>query len=341
MTSQKISYISAAKPETSETILFEEQLAGLDYDIDVHVCTSEGEIIEAVKGADVIVNRGVAMPRNIIEQIDSAQAIVSLGHGFDRIDHYAATDNGIMVVNSAGFCTEEVANHAMMLLLASAKKLTFLNETLKSGNWDNDTRSNLNPLGTIDGQTLGLVSFGNIARAVARRAQAFGLRVIAYDPYIPSWIAKEYRVELVSTLRDLAENSDYISAHVPLNKETGKMMDSEFFNAMKPNAYFINTCRGGTVDEEALIQALQAGKIAGAGLDVFAEEPTSKDNPLLKMDNVIVTPHSAGTSEISFQTGFTRMGQETANLIKGRSPMSLVNPEVRSSIAIRPAARHV
>ena len=338
MAKQKVAYISSTEPDTS---IFEQQLEGLDYEMDVYVCKSEGEVIEAIKGADVIVSHAVPMPRAVIQEIDTAQAIVSLGHGFDRIDHHAATDKSVMVVNAAGFCTEEVANHAIMLLLACAKKVAILNERIKAGQWGPELRAQLYPMAPIDGQTLGLISFGNIARATARRAQVFGLDVIAYDPYVPSWIAKEYRVELVSSMEELARRSDFVSAHVPLNKETEKMIDASFFKAMKPTAYFINTCRGRTVDEQALIKALQSGEIAGAGLDVFEQEPTPTDNPLLKMDNVIVTPHSAGTSDASRVNGLTRIGQETANLLNGRLPMSLVNPEVRTRIDARPAAVNV
>ena len=209
------------------------------------------------------------MPRAVIEGIDTAKVILSFGHGFDRIDHDAATDQRVMVVNCAGFCTEEVSNHAIMGVLACAKKLTILNDMVKSGQWGSETRARLSPMDPIDGQTLGLVAFGNIARATARKAKVFGLEVIAYDPYIQPWIAKEYRVEIVSTLEELAGRSDFVSMHTPLNDETRKLLGAPFFKAMQRTAYFINTCRGPTVDEAALIRALQQGEIAGAAIDVF------------------------------------------------------------------------
>jgi len=196
------------------------------------------------------------------------------------------------------------------------------------------------PLPPIDGQTLGLVGLGDIARATARKAQVFGLEIISYDPYVTPWDAKEYKVELVASLDDLARRSDFVSVHVPLNDETRKLLGAPFFKAMKPTAYFINTCRGPAVDEQALIQALQNGELAGAGLDVFEQEPTPSDNPLLKMDNVIVTPHSAGGSEASRVAAPTQIGQEAARILKGTWPMSLVNPEVRASIEVRTAGRN-
>ena len=335
MAQHKIAYISGTEPDTR---LVEEQLAGLDYEMDVHVCASEGEAIEAIKGVDVIINQGVPLPRPVIQEIDQAKAIVSFGHGFNHIDHNAATDQSVMVVNTAGFCSEEVSNHTIMLLLACAKNLTLLNNLVKDGKWGPDTRAHTLQLDPIDGQTLGLVGLGNIARATARKARAFGLEIIAYDPYVQPWIAKEYGVEVVGSLEELARRSDFVSVHVPLNDETRKLVGKRVFDSMKPTAFLINTCRGPTVDEQALINALRDGKIAGAGIDVFEQEPTPADNPLLKMDNVIVTPHSAGASRVSRVASQVRIGQEAARILQGTWPMSLVNPEVRADIPVRQSA---
>ena len=335
MATHKIAYLARSEPNTE---LVEAQLQGVDYEMDIHICASEGEAIEAVKGADAIISGGVPMPRAVIEGIDTAKVILSFGHGFDRIDDGAATDQHVMVVNCAGFCTEEVSNHAIMGVLACAKKLTILNDMVKSGQWGSESRARLSPMGPIDGQTLGLVAFGNIARATARKAKVFGLEVLTYDPYIQPWIAKEYKVETVPTLEELANRSDFISMHTPLNNETSKLLGESFFKAMKRTAYFINTCRGPTVDEAALIRALQQGEIAGAAIDVFEVEPTPSDNPLLKMDNVIVTPHSAGTSSESGPAAQVQIGQEAARVLNGMWPMSLVNPQVRGSISTREAA---
>ncbi|MCH7800013.1 MAG: C-terminal binding protein [Chloroflexi bacterium] len=330
---QKVVMIARGEPDTE---LIESQMQGLDYELEVHSVESEGEVIEAVKGAEIIINQGVPLTREIIEEIDEGQAIVSFGHGFNHIDHEAATDQGIMVINSAGFCTEEVSNHAILMLLACAKKLTILNDLVKAGKWGPETRDALVPMVPIDGNVLGLVAFGNIARAASRKAKAFGIEVIAYDPYVAPWIAKEYSVRLVGSLEELASESDFVSVHTPLNNQTRGLIGADFFKAMKPTAYFINTCRGPVVDEAALIAALRAGELAGAGLDVFEEEPTATDNPLFEMDNVIVTPHSAGSSTNSRIAGQLQVGQETARILRGTLPMSLVNPEVRHKIAERP-----
>ena len=331
----------ATRRQETDFSLIEEGLAGLDYELNVHVCKSDGETIEAIKGADVIINQGLPMPRQVIEEIDTAQAIVSIGHGFDQVDHNAATDNRVMVVNTAGFVTQEVANHTIMLLLACAKKLTIIHDLVRTGEWAAGAQVDNSELPPIDGQVLGLVGLGSIARATARRAPVFGLEVIAYDPYVTPWDAKEYGVELVQSLGELASRSDFVSMHTPLNNQTRKMIGENFFLAMKPTAYFINTCRGPTVDEQALIEALQDAQIAGAGLDVFEQEPTPADNPLLKMDNVIVTPHNAAGSSRARPAAMSQLGQEAARILKGTWPMSLVNPEVRAKIAPRPPATNM
>ena len=329
----KVAYLSSAEADVS---LLDEQLAGIDHELEVHVCTSPGEVMEAVKGADVIIAASVPITREVIAEIDTATAVMGMGHGFDFIDHDAATEKGLMVVNNAGFCTDEVANHAIMLLLACAKNLTFLDNQVKSGVWERPL--GILPLPPITGEVLGLVGFGNIARATATRAFALGMEVITYDPYIPPWTVKEYRVELIPDLNELAARADYVSMHTPLNDNTRRMLGESFFKAMKPTGYFINTCRGGTVDEPALTKALRDGEIAGAGLDVFEQEPTPPDNPLLKMDNVIVTPHSAGGSDIVNTASQTNIGREAARVLSGTWPMSLVNPVVRSQLPSRPPA---
>ena len=336
---QKIAVISGSGEANTE--LIEEQIQGLDYELEKFECASDGEAIEAMAGADIVINAGVPLSREVIEETEGVQAILVGSHGFNHIDHQAATDQGIMLINSAGFCTEEVSNHAILLLLACAKKLTQLNEIVKAGKWGAETRAAITPMVPIYDQTLGLVAFGNIARATARKAQAFGMEVIAYDPYCPPWIAMEYRVRLVGSMEELAGESDFISVHTPLNNETKGFLSESFFKAMKPTAYFVNTCRGPVVDEAALITALQNGEIAGAGLDVFEEEPTSPENPLLKMDNVVVTPHSAGASNMSQIRSGVQVGQETSRLLNGTFPMSIVNPEVRHAINARPAATNV
>ncbi len=296
---------------------------------------SDGELIEALKSADVAINQGHGFKPEFFEQMGNnsrCKGLVSFGHGYDRMDLQSAVDNGVILANTASFGTEEVSNHTIMLLLASSRKLIKHDKLVKSGTW---TREHLPPMGHIADQTLGIIGMGNIGRAVARKAQAFRLNVIAYDPFVSSWDAKEYGVEMVDDPLELARRSDYVSPHTYLTPSTHHMVGKEFIAAMKPTAIIINCSRGPVVDEEEMIKALQEGRLAGAGLDVFEQEPVDPDNPLLKMDNVAVTNHYASYSEVAWERGNTQLGEEAVRIALGQWPMSLINPDVRSTVPAR------
>ncbi len=330
MPKHKIAYMSYTDREDTSLVL--RGLTGLDYEMSVSNPSSIAETIEAVRGADLIINVAVPMPHEVVVEIDSAKVILARSHGFDHIDLGAATERGI-AVGKASFCTDEVAEHTIMMVLACAKKLTLLNGHVRAGRWDRHTPSLLVDVPTLAGKVMGIIGFGDIGRNVARKAQAFGMTLIAYDPYLAAEDANRHGVEFVDDLRALASRSDFVSMLAPLTGQTRKMVGRSFFRAMKSTAYFINTSRGGTVDEQALIEALNRGAIAGAGLDVFEQEPTPSSNPLLKMDNVIVTPHSAGTSSTSIRDAQLQIGQEAAHVLTGGLPTSVVNPEFRNNLA--------
>jgi len=311
--------------ETEELAKVNAELVGVD-------CTTEIEIIEATKDADAILTGGAQMTRRVMEALPKCKVIIRYGVGYDTIDVDAATDNNIIVVNIPDSCLEEVSNHAITLLLACAKKLAFLNDGTKQGRWAECKRAQA-PMVSIHGQTLGLVSCGNIGRVTGRKAQCFSLRVLGYDPYVDKSLAKEYGITLVS-LPELLKESDFVSVHTLLNKETWHLMGEKEFRQMKPTAYFINTSRGPVVDEPALIKALQEKWIGGAGLDVFEKEPIDPDNPLLKMDNVVVTPHSAGYSDVQIVWLRTSVGQEAARVLSGRWPKNVVNKSVKPKVSL-------
>ena len=309
--------------ETEELAKVNAELVGAD-------CATEDEIIEAAKDADAIITMGAQMTRRVMEALTKCRVIVRYGIGFDTIDVDAATDNSILVVNIPDFCFEEVSNHAITLLLACAKKLILLNNSIKQGRWAECKRVQA-LMGSIYGQTLGVIGCGNLGRMTARKAQCFGLKVLGYDPYVDKSLAKEYGITLVS-LPELLKESDFVSVHTSLNKETWHLIGEEEFKQMKPTAYFINTARGSVVDEPALIKALQEKWIAGAGLDVFEKEPVDADNPLLEMDNVVVTPHSASYSDDAFKRLRTSVGQEAARVLSGRWPKNVVNKTVKPKV---------
>ena len=298
-----------------------------------------GTLIEALKDADVAVAQGHAMDPEVYKHMGNngrCKGVVSFGHGFDGLDLNAASENGVILANTASFGTEEVSNHAMMLFLVCSRKFVRHDKLVKSGVW---TREELPPMGHISGQTMGIVGIGDIGRAVARKAKAFGMHIVAYDPYVASWDSKEYGIEIVLTLEEVCRRADYLTLHVYLNDETRHMIGRDQFAVMKPTAYLINCSRGSVVDEPALIKALQEGQIAGAGLDVFEQEPVDPDNPLLKMDNVAATNHYASNSEVAWERAQTQAGEEAVRIATRSWPMELINPDVGSKLPPRPPAR--
>jgi len=288
---------------------------------------NEGQYTAAVADLDaIIIGRGVNMTASVIGGLRNVKVIINGGVGVDRIDVDAATEAGIPVVNVPDVWLNEVADHAMLLLLAVARKLRYASETASSGRWA-QVHSALAPVPRLQGRTLGLLSFGSIARNVAKRAQAFAINVIAFDPFVSADVMAEHGVGS-RTLEGMLSEADFVSAHAPHTKSTHHLMSDPQFALMKPTAIFVNTGRGRVVDEPALIRALREGKIAAAGLDVLEDEPPDPNNPLLKMENVIVTPHTAFYSDEAFVDSRRRVGQEVAAILTGKRPRNCVNRDV-------------
>lgn len=304
-----------------------EALAPIGAEIVEVQADSEDSFIAGAKDADALITSwGIMISEKIIAGLDKCVVIGVGSVGVDMVDVEAATEAGIVVTNVPDVFIEEVADHALMLLLASARRVKLMDKMSSNGDWYKG-RPVLNHVPRLWGQTLGLLSFGNVARAVARRAKAFGFHIIAYDPYVTELKMTGEGVEPVS-FGELLERSDYLSIHPPLNKETRKMMGEAQFKAMKNTAVLVNTGRGPAVDEAALIDALLQGEIAAAGLDVLETEPPALDNPLLSMDNVIITPHAASATTRMRTETRRRTGREVALALQGRWPMSCVNPTV-------------
>jgi D-3-phosphoglycerate dehydrogenase len=280
----------------------------------------------------VIMGAGAQITAAMMPGLRRIKAIVFTGVGVDRADIEAATAAGIPVVNVPDVWVNEVADHAMLLLLAMIRKLIHSSQTVARGGWG-EVYNGLAPVPRIQGKTLGLIAFGKIARLVARRAQAFGLHVVAYDPYVSAEVIAEHGVESRS-LEDLLRESDFVSAHAPHNKSSHHLMSDTQFALMKPSAIFVNTGRGKVVDEAALFRALQQGKIAAAGLDVLEEEPAAKDNPLRTMPNVVITPQVAYYSEEAYLESRRRVSQEVAAILRGRRPRNCVNPAVLERLSL-------
>ena len=289
--------------------------------------TSEEEFLaEASDAAAVITSWGFRISRSVIAGLDECIVIGVGSVGVDMVDVEAATEAGIVVTNVPDVFIEEVADHTLALLLAGARRMREMDSMVRRGDWFQG-RPLLNEVPRLWGQTLGLVSFGNVARAVARRAKPFGMHVIAHDPYVSELKMTGEGVEPVS-FGELLERSDYLSMHAPLNAETRHMLSGREFAAMKETAVVINAGRGPTIDEAALIEALESGGIAAAALDVLEREPPAAGNPLLAMDNVILTPHVASATTRMRPVTRRRVGREVALALSGRWPMSCVNPTV-------------
>lgn len=309
-----------------------EALEGLDAEI-VECATKPESFIAAAKDADAVYAKGMKFDRQMIMALDKCR-IIALGTvGVDYIDVSTATEKGIPVTNCPDTFIEEVADHAMMLLLATHRRALEQDRMVRENRWT-EGRAQLLQVPRLMGQTLGFIGFGRVARAVAARARPFGLRMMAYDPFLDELGISALGVEPAS-LSEVLRASDFISMHLPATPEAVGFLKEQHFRQMKPNSIFINTGRGPTVTEPALIKALQEKWIAGAGLDVFQVEPVKPDNPLLKMPQVVLSPHNASASTRFDPGRKRRVGQEIALVLSGRWPMSCVNPTVLPNSGLR------
>ena len=294
--------------------------------IEVDASTPE-EFAEGVKDMDAIITSwGFRIDAELISKLNKCVVIGVGSVGVDMVDIEAATAAGIVVTNVPDVFIEEVADHAMMMLLAAGRRMKLMNRMAAEGNWWHG-RPILSEVPRLYGQTLGLLAFGNVSRCMARRAKAFGMNIISHDPYLSELTISESGVEPVS-FNELLERSDYLSIHAPHNEDTHHIIDASALAKMPNHSVLINSARGPLIDESALIDALHKGEIAAAGLDVLEKEPPEKDNPLLTMENVVVSPHVASATTRMRPETRRRTGHEVALVLKNKWPMSCVNPTV-------------
>jgi len=309
-----------------------EALDGLE--VEIFECpANEAAFIAAALGVDAVYAKGMKFNRRMIQALDKCKLIALGTVGVDYVDVAAATEKGIPVTNCPDTFIEEVADHAMMLLLATHRRAIEQDRMVREGRWS-EGRPQLLQVPRLMGQTLGFIAFGRVARAVAERAKPFGLRLMAFDPFLDELTISGHGVEPAG-LSEVLGRSDFISMHLPATPEAVGLLKEHHFRQMKKNAIFINTGRGPTVVEAALIRALQERWIAGAGLDVFQVEPLKPDNPLLRMPHVILSPHNASASARFDPGRRRRVGQELALVLSGRWPMSCVNPTVLPASGLR------
>ena len=299
-------------------------LAELDVELRLADEPTPSGILDAARGADGLLVTYAQVTGDIIRQLERCRVISRFGIGVDNIDVEAATAAQTIVTYVPDYCVDEVSDHTMALLLSLARKISYANRLVQGGSWNMKA---VVPLHRLRGCVLGLIGFGKIPRAVVPKARTFGMKVITADPYLSDDAASELDVELVE-LEQLLQQSDYISLHAPLTPETDRLFDADAFKRMKPEAVLINTARGALIDETALADALDAGLLAGAALDVVPEEPLTSDSPLLDRENVILTPHTAFYSEESLLELQTKAAQDVAHVLSGEVPRYPVNPQV-------------
>lgn len=284
----------------------------------------EAELVGLAPGVDAILTCWKRVGPAVLDAAPRCRIVSRYGVGLDNIAVDHATRLGMVVTNVPDYCAEEVSDHAMALLLACARKIAAFAAATRRGAWDNRAAG---PIPRLRGKTLGLVGYGRNARAVVPKALGFGLTVLAHDPLLPEDAIRP-PVRRVPDLESLLRASDFVSIHVPLVPETRGLLGLHTLRLMKPTAILVNTSRGPIVDEAALHRAVTEGWIAGAGLDVLAEEPPPPGHPLLGLDQVVITPHAAFYSEASVEELARKAAERVAHVLRGEVPPCVVNPEV-------------
>ena len=302
-------------------------------------CETEEATIEAAKDADGVLFSDAPMNATVLKSLKKCKFAIRYGIGMDNIDAKAATECGIVVANVRDAFTEEVANHGLSLLMALARKLNIFDKLVKESDWtDPETRQHwggsvVGPLPLHD-QTAAVLGFGRIGKSLAKKLLALKLNVLIFDPYVkPEDVEKEGCVP--ATIDTIVKNSDYICCCCPLTDETRGILGEKELQIMKDTSYLVNVARGGVVDEKALIKALDNGWIKGAGLDVFESEPILNDNPLRKMDNVILTPHAGSYSVSSYKSLRDTVVEQAVQILNGEWPKYLYNTDIQDKLDIK------
>jgi len=296
-------------------------LAEVGADLIVAQTGEAAELIELAPQADAILTCWKQVPPAALEAAPRCLIVSRYGIGLDNIPVDQATRLGIVVTNVPDFCLEEVSDHTMALLLACARRIAQFSQATRSGVWNLKMGQ---PIFRLRGQTLGLIGYGNIAKTLALKAAAFGLKIIAYTPRLEPDALEPFGTA-TQDLDELLRQADYVSIHAPLTEQTRRLIDARALRLMKPAAYLINTSRGAIIDETALHQALTEGWIAGAALDVLVQEPAAPTHPLLALENVIITPHAAFYSETAVAELAEKAAVHVAQVLRGKIPTNVVN----------------
>jgi D-3-phosphoglycerate dehydrogenase len=298
-----------------------EEFEGIGAELTLAQVNKEEDLIRVCKNADGLLNQYALLTRKVFENLPKCKVISRYGVGVDSVDLKGATDLGVIVANVPDYCMDEVSNQTISMILTLLRKTAFLDQKVKSGHWD--FRLGI-PIYRTKGKTLGLIGSGKIGLEVAKKFSSFNVKVISFDPYLEK--APE-GIELTD-MGTLLKESDFISIHCPLNDATRHLIGEHEFRKMEKKPIVINTSRGPIIDEKALIEALKEGRISGAGLDVLEKEPPDSENPLLKMENVVLSPHIGFYSIESISELKRRAAENVVDVLTGKWPKSVINREV-------------
>ncbi len=292
-------------------------LARVDPELRMAKSASAEDILAVAREADAVLVTYAKLPGDLLRQLKRCKVIGRFGLGVDNIDLPAAKEMGITVTYVPDYCLQEVSDHAMALMLALARKIPLSNALVQAGRWEMPA---VVPIYRLEGRVLGLIGFGNIPRKLVPKAKAFGLRVIVHDPFVAADVVTSLCAESVG-FDELLQQSDFISVHAPLMPETRGLLNAEAFAKMKKGVAIVNTARGPLIDEQALVQALDSGRVGAAALDVLPVEPPPKDFPLLGRDNVILSPHTGFYSVDALNELQTKCASDVARVLSGEKPV--------------------
>jgi D-3-phosphoglycerate dehydrogenase len=312
--------------------------ANLEREARVVVCADETEagLVKAAADAQGILFR--AKPRcseSLMAACKRLKVVGRHGVGLDTVDIPAATRLGVAVVHAPGSNSQAVAEHALMMMLVCVKRALHQDRLTRAGDWGAKRGSASTAHTELHGKTLGIVGIGNIGRRIAKFAGAFGMRVLAYDKYVPADEIRKRGAEPVDSLEGLLPQVDVLTCHTPLTPETHHMINARTLGLLRRGAIYVNTSRGGVQDERALFEALTRGQLGAAGIDVFEEEPCPVDNPLLNLDNVVLSTHMAGVTKEATARAAVQVTSEMLRVLRGEKPDVLVNPEVGPRLGLR------
>ena len=288
------------------------------------------EVIDGARDADAIILMAVQITREVIEALPNLKVISRCGIGYDNVDWRAATEHGVVVCNVPDHCIYEVACHTFTMLLALERQLIPFMQRAREGGYANGKEIKCH---RAKGQTLGILGYGRIGRELAPMALGVGMKVLAYDPYVKE--PDRPGVTMAASMDEVLRNADAVSIHLHLNAETAHMISMPQLRMMKKSAFLLNASRGGVVNTEDLMEALKTGEIAGAGLDVIENEPLRTDHEIFHMPQVIFTPHVGMYTEEAMEDMYNKLSAQALDVLAGRWPNNVVNPEVREKVSLQ------